>query len=40
LGAIEYKKPGAGEWTTELNLITDMMQVNCPDGSPGIIVAP
>jgi hypothetical protein len=41
LGSVEYKRPGAKEqWTTELHLMTDMMQVNCPDGNPALIVFP
>ena len=40
LGAIEYKRPGDKTWTTELHVVTDMMQVNCPDGSPALIVFP
>ena len=41
LGSVEYKRPGAKEqWTTELHLMTDMMQVNCKDGNPAPVVFP
>ena len=40
-GSVEYKRPGAKEqWTSELHLMTDMMQVNCKDGNPAPVVFP
>ena len=37
---LEYKRPGEKEWTSELHKGTEMMYVNCKDGSPALIVRP
>lgn len=37
---LEYKRPGAKQWTSELHIITDIVTVDCKDGSPAFIVRP
>lgn len=37
---LEYKRPGGKQWTSELHHITDIMMVDCKDGSPALIVKP